>query len=199
MNVRIAIELRSGGRAEDRASHFSAHGRHIFVLADGAGGTGSGAVAAEHVVKQAQALLNDSHISLNAALENADIELSRLGGTSTGVIVEALNGFLSGSSCGDSVAWLISTNGVSVLTQRQRRKPLVGDGVQPVSFGPTPFHGRLLLASDGLTNYASTSAIITAALGASLQSSAHALAELPKLAGGSFPDDVAVMLVEADV
>ena len=57
----IAIELRSGGRNEDRAACYSSADAAVFVLADGAGGVGSGALAAEIVLQEAQALFDGHH------------------------------------------------------------------------------------------------------------------------------------------
>ena len=115
---------------------------------------------------------------------------------STGVIVELRDGQLLGASCGDSIAWLICNDSVQDLTSAQRRKPLLGNSGTPIAFGPVPFAGRLLLASDGLVNYTSISAIVSAATSSSISDSARLLAELPRLKSGVFPDDVAILLAE---
>ena len=197
LTPKVAIEIRNGGRNEDRAQHFSTSGRSVFVLADGAGGVGGGAIAAEIVVQEAQSLFQQQHKSPYDALVAAEQKLALLGCMSTGVIVELSNGQLTGASCGDSVAWLICQDRVLELSSGQFRKPLLGDGGMPVSFGPVPFVGRLLLSSDGLVNYVRSDAVIRAATHSEIPDAAKALAELPRLKSGAFPDDVAVLLAEA--
>ena len=130
---------------------------------------------------------------------NADLKLSGHGCMSTGVIVEIGNGRLHGASCGDSVAWLIHKDSVTEITEHQERKPLLGAGGRPVAFGSTPFVGTLLVASDGLVNYAPRTAIVSASLGENIFSSANVLVELPRMRSGNYPDDVAVILTRANV
>ena len=193
----VAIEIRSGGRNEDRARYFSTPERSVFVLADGAGGVGGGAIAAEIVVQEAQSLFQHRHKSAYDALVAAEQKLALLGCMSTGVIVELSNGQLNGASCGDSVAWLICQDRVLELSSGQFRKPLLGDGGMPVSFGPILFVGRLMLSSDGLVNYVLSDAIIRAATQYDIADAAKALVELPRLKSGAFPDDVAILLAES--
>lgn len=192
----FAIELRSGGRNEDRAACYSNADAVVFVLADGAGGTGSGALAAEIVLQEAQALHQGRHKTPLDALQAADVRIEVLGGMSTGVIVELRHGQITGASCGDSKAWLISNERVVELTSGQFRKPLLGNGGTPVAFGSEPFSGRLLLTSDGLANYAAESKILGNATLENIHEAAKTLAELPRLRSGVFPDDVAVLLAE---
>ncbi len=195
--IEIAIELRNGGRNEDRAATFSNADTAVFVLADGAGGVGSGARAAEVVVYEAQALIHGHHKSALAALAAAETRIEAFGGMSTGIIVLLRHGQLTGVSCGDSKAWLFSKNRVLELTSNQIRKPLLGSGGTLVEFGPEPFNGRLLLASDGLVNYAQASKIACNAVLENIHEAATSLAELPRLKSGKFPDDVAILLADA--
>lgn len=194
MNMAFAIEIRKGGRGEDRAAHFADNDRHVFVLADGAGGVGGGAFAAECVVRAAEKLASGVYGSAVEALSSVDAELGLHGCLSTGVIVEIQGGKLRGASCGDSVAWLIQGERVLELTERQSRKPLLGAGGAPVSFGSVDFQGILMLASDGLVNYSSRKTIIDSLGVESITAAAKALAELPRLRSGGYPDDVAVIL-----
>jgi serine/threonine protein phosphatase PrpC len=198
MMIRVAVENRSGGRNQDRAHYFTSPDSVVLVLADGAGGFGDGARAADRVVTEAQALFSGVHNSPTASLESADVALAREGILSTGVIVEIRRDRVIGASVGDSVAWLVTDGQVQELTAAQRRKPLLGDGAFPVSFRTTELRGRLLLASDGLINYARRDAIISAANGGDLQVSAKLLVDLPRLASGDYPDDVSVILAEPD-
>lgn len=199
MELSYSIEIRNGGRGEDRAAHFLARGRHYFVVADGAGGVGGGALAADCVVESAAKLARGEYESPIEALINADSELSRHGCLSTGVIVEIDNGFIRGASCGDSVAWLVHQGTVVELTEQQLRKPLLGAGGKPLAFRRSPFLGTLLIASDGLINYARRTSIISASLGANISSSANVLAELPRLNSGKYQDDIAVILTRANL
>jgi PPM family protein phosphatase len=199
MKAFVAIEVRSGGLNQDRARHFSGEGRHVLVVADGAGGVGGGSTAAELVLLAAEQYFDRRVATACDALQNADAELFKLGCMSTGVIIEISSGLLSGASAGDSAAWLIGDNEVLELTEAQRQKPLLGDGGISVPFGPIPFRGRLLLASDGLFKYSNRKAVVRAALSADVLASARVLAALPQMASGGYPDDVAVVLVEASV
>jgi PPM family protein phosphatase len=199
MAVSWAIEICNEHRGEDRASQFSVGERIVFVLADGAGGVGSGGAAAEVVVQEAEALANGLHSLAREALSIADSRISGFGGMSTGVIVEVAGGVVSGASCGDSVAWLLAEGVVTELTANQLRKPLLGNGAEPVSFGPAAFSGRLLLASDGLVNYVTRSEIISAARLGGVPSAAKTLVSRARLKSGKFSDDIAVILADADV
>jgi hypothetical protein len=122
---------------------------------------------------------------------------SNRGGLSTGVIVEVTRHTLRGESVGDSCAWLIDGSELIDLTEHQQRKPLLGSGrAQPTAFGPTPLHGRLLVASDGLMKYARRAEILRRAILGTLEESATALLDVVRLDSGAFPDDVALVLAE---
>jgi PPM family protein phosphatase len=192
----VSIELRSGGRNEDRAACYSHADATVLVLADGAGGVGSGALAAEIVLQEAQALFEGQHSSALTALNAANVRIEILGGMSTGIIVELRQGKLIGASCGDSKAWLFSKDVILELTSGQFRKPLLGAGGTPVPFGSESFVGRLLLASDGLVNYVAASEIASKVAIGNIHEAAKTLAELPRLRSGVFPDDVAILLAE---
>ena len=115
------------------------------------------------------------------------------------VVVFSSGGHLVGASVGDSGAWLIRIGGILDLTERQRRKPLLGSGFAiPVPFGPARFHGRLLLASDGLLKFASAERITEIALAGPVDAAAAALVEAVKMPGGGIQDDVAVLLCQAN-
>lgn len=196
MRLLVAVEVRSGGRNEDRAAWFELRDACVVVLADGAGGVGSGAESAEAVVRAAQDFASGLHSSPEEALAAADREIAASGGLSTGVIAEIRNGQIRGASCGDSEAWLMDDEGAVELTQQQSRKPLLGAGGRVVTFGPVALRGRLLVASDGLTKYVQWSRALARVLEGSPQAAAHALAEMPRLSGGSLQDDVAVIVGE---
>ncbi len=92
---------------------------------------------------------------------------------------------------------MITAREIVDLTERQNRKPLLGSGqASPVSFGPIPLRGRLLLATDGLFKYAPSAAIQQRALGESVDQAVDALVAGLRLRSGSFQDDVAILLIE---
>jgi PPM family protein phosphatase len=196
MKFLIAVEIRSGGRNEDRAAFFESEDAFVIVLADGAGGVGSGAASAEIVVRAAQDLALGIHSSPQEALSVADLNASLLGGLSTGVIAVIKSGEISGASCGDSEAWLMSNGNALELTCHQSRKPFLGAGGSVVSFGPVPFRGRLLVASDGFTKYVKWPDVLTCAMEGTPSSAAVSLVELPRLSNGKYQDDVSVIVAE---
>ena len=199
MKLSVGIEIREGGRGEDRAAGFEAQDSWVFVVADGAGGVGGGAFAAECVVRATEKFADGVYGSPAEALLSVDVELSMHGCMSTGAIVEVRKGFIRGASCGDSAVWLIGEEGVWELTEHQFRKPLLGAGGSPVSFEGVHFQGTLLLASDGLLNYVPRMAILSASLSGTAQVAANTLAELARLSSGTYQDDVAVIIARANV
>lgn len=196
MNVSVAIETRIGAMDQDRCKYIATSNRTVLVLADGAGGVAGGTEAAEQVLRAADGFAEHQYKSALDTLYALDHSISRIGGMTTAVLVEAFSGYISGASVGDSVAWLLGSEGGVDLTQAQYRKPLLGDGAIPVAFGPTQFNGRLLIASDGLVKYVGWETIVQVARIENIWSAAKALVELPRLRSGSFPDDVAVILAE---
>jgi hypothetical protein len=99
---------------------------------------------------------------------------------------------LVGASCGDSGAWVVCANGrVDDLTARQRRKPRLGSGgAMPVSFSRPRLAGTLLVATDGLFNYALPEKISAVALGDDPDGAARDLIQLVRLPGAGLQDDV---------
>ena len=171
--------LPASGRGEDRTVAVPTGGGYLVAVADGAGGTGNGAAAAERLVT---ALTKLAGVAASTdwfeALCAIDDELSTSGGQSTAVVAFADSDRVVGASVGDSSAWLISPDGeVTDLTARQRRRPLLGSGeALPVQFEAVRGGGRLLLASDGLFKYATAERICTLAMQGSVAEAASALA-----------------------
>lgn len=178
-----------------------AGGRILIVVADGAGGTGGGALAADAVCDAAIAAFRGTAAdSWDRHLARIDAELSRTrhGGLSTAVVVEIANGHLAGASVGDSAAWLLTSEGVLDLTAQQVRKPLMGSAsAKPVTFGPQPLHGRLLVGTDGLFKYATRAQIAAAASVTDTELAAAALVNAVRMPDGRLQDDVAVVICGA--
>ena len=173
-------------------------GGYLVAVADGAGGTGNGAAAAERLItaltKLAGAAASTDWFDTLCAIDD---ELSASGGQTTGVVAFIDSDRVVGASVGDSSAWLISPDGdVTDLTARQRRRPLLGSGeALPVQFEAERRGGRVLLASDGLFKYATAERICALAMQGSVAEAANALAKCVRLPSGALPDDVAVVVV----
>lgn len=188
----------AGDRDEDRVAFSCRDGGLVAVLADGAGGIGGGALAAQtacDLVVAEQGATPD----WRAVLTTLDGRLARstAQGQAAVVVVEVRGARVRGASVGDCAAWLITRSGFDDLTEGQSRKPLVGSGAAcAASFGPTPLIGRLLLASDGLTKYVPAEVILRVVRESPLDEVPSALIETARLPRGGFHDDVAVLVCE---
>ena len=188
----------TGAHGQDRAALIDFGEVTVVVVADGAGGTGGGAAAAElvvaHVRRVAEANALPDTFTWRATFAELDMDLRGVGQT-TAVVVVLSEGKVTGCSVGDSGAWLITSLGFIDLTERQKRKPLLGTGnAEPVAFSRPWADGTLLVATDGLLKYAPATRVTELARSANLESGAAALVELVTLPSGSVQDDVAVVL-----
>lgn len=185
---------------QDRAIAIPTAGGYLVALADGAGGTGGGAVAAERLIAFISRL-TEKAVSTDwfDALCAFDDELSAhsLSGQTTGIVAFVGSERVIGASVGDSSAWLISLSGETTdLTARQRRKPLLGSGeALPVQFEAERLGNRVLLGSDGLFKYAPVERICSLATRGTVAEAANALANCVQLPSGAFHDDVAVVVI----
>ena len=183
------------GVGQDRAVARTTGDGVLIALADGAGGTGGGAEAAQAVVDRvAESAASGSNWSL--VLEEIDQDRARLyGWESTAIVIFVTPAGVEGASVGDSGAWVIRGTEIEDLTARQVRKPLVGAGCTPSAIrGGTLGGGTLLVASDGLLKYAKPSDISRIAGGTDLPEVARALIELVRLRSGQLQDDVSIVL-----
>jgi PPM family protein phosphatase len=198
--VVASSRLESGGRGEDRLAVERADDRLLVIVADGAGGTGGAALAAQAVCDAAVADFRSGHAApWPVLLKRIDSLLASAGhgGQSTAVVVEIADGQVTGASVGDSGAWLFSDSTVTDLTERQIRKPLLGSGTaNPVAFGPVPFRGRLLVGTDGLFKYAARAQIASAAVEGTPESAVNALVDAVRMASGRLQDDVGVVVCD---
>ncbi|WNG37908.1 SpoIIE family protein phosphatase [Archangium violaceum] len=183
---------------EDRAALFEYEEGVVAVVADGAGGTGRGAEAAQGVIDAVRRLGWSSSTQtwvellgrLNHSLSPAQ---------TTAVIVAVGPTALTGASVGDSEAWWFDGAAEYALTKEQRRKPLLGSGeAMPVGF----FHeargaGRLVLGSDGLWKYVRWERVLEA-LQNPPQEAARRLLESVRYPSGVLPDDVAVVVCRVE-
>ncbi len=178
---------------------FARAGGVVAVVADGAGATAAGGIAADAVVEAVRK--SGAATDWAALLSEVDARIVRegSGAQTTAVIVAIAGGRIVGASVGDSGAWIVDGDDVIDLTAGQQRKPLIGSGnARPVAFSAAATEGRALLASDGLLKYAAQRFVAEAASGASLDACADQLLALPRLRSGQLPDDVAVILIALD-
>jgi len=200
--ISLAKRLETAQRGEDRLALVHTPAGVVIVVADGAGGVGGAAIAAQFVcdfvMNRAKQISDDGEFWSNA-LRDADAALltDSHGGLTTAVVVEVRGSTLCGASVGDSGAWAITESGIVDLTVGQVRKPMIGSGAaRPVAFGPVPLHGRLLVASDGIFKYASRAVIVASALSGAIENAADALIDAVRLRNRRLQDDVALILCE---
>ena len=198
-----AQRLESGARGEDRLVLEHCGRRTLAIVADGAGGMGGGALAAERACSLAAQIMRTTSPGgpdcWGRCLAEVDRALTQSGsgGQTTGVIVEIADNQITGASIGDSGAWLLTGREVVDLTELQRRKPLLGSGeAVPVSFGPVLFTGRLLLASDGLFKYAARRDIQERSMASPVSVAVESLVAGLRLRSGALQDDVAIILID---
>jgi serine/threonine protein phosphatase PrpC len=192
--------LQASGLGADRALAVPTAQGYLLALADAAGNSGSGAVAAERLVGLVAKLTEHSAATdWFEALCALDDELSRggSGGQTTAIVACVSGNRITGASVGDSSAWLISPAGeMTDLTARQRRRPLLGSGeALPVMFDADLNGARVLVASDGLVKYATVEQICALATQGSVAEATNALANCVRLPSGALQDDVAVVIV----
>jgi hypothetical protein len=198
----IATRTEAGDRGEDRLAVCRTPDGAVIVVADGAGGVGGAALAAQSVsdflLGCAAQASGDPRVWADA-LREADRALAAAshGGLTTAVVVELHGNRLCGASVGDSGAWAIGESGIVDLTASQSRRPLMGSGAaQPVTFGPVSERGRLLVASDGIFKYATREVLAACALTGALEYAVSALIDAVRLRNGKLQDDVAVVLCD---
>ena len=114
------------------------------------------------------------------------------GGETTAIVAVAAPYGLCGVSAGDSEAWVIADEKIDRLTALQDRARVGSARARPVVFHRRALEGTLVVATDGLFRHSDSVAIA----GACAQ--AEDLVELPRLASGDYPDDVAVAVVTVD-
>jgi serine/threonine protein phosphatase PrpC len=183
------------GAGQDRAAVVRVAEGVVIALADGAGGTGHGAVAAQAVI-EAVTQGAPAGRAWWELLEALDRDGARLGhGQTTAVVLSVTPRAIMGASVGDSGAWVVRGAQIEDLTEGQTRKPLVGAGCRPFAVHAAGLGaGTLLVASDGLLRYAKPADIARLAAGPDLDAAARGLVELVRLRSGALPDDVAVVL-----
>jgi PPM family protein phosphatase len=184
------------GEGQDRAAVFEReYGGITIALADGAGGTSNGAIAAQAVLDTVQ-IIAGSDADWSVILQTLDRDITRLQGGQTTAIVVVLGDAIRGASVGDSEAWLVyADQRIEALTANQARKPLLGSGAQLTPIVDAALgDATLVVASDGLFRSAKPMDIARIAAGADLTAAAEALVDLVRTDVGNVLDDVSIVL-----
>ena len=188
------LVVAAGETSEDQIAVFDAGDDLILVVADGAGGSGGGAEAAQAVVdavrEQIPAGLIDRSLLMSCEKKTG-------GGETTAILLRVAKDGISGVAVGDSGAWLFEKSACRVLTTGVPTKPLLGSGqARPTSFraGPLTDASMLLLATDGLLKYASEARIAETLRQSDFKHAPEALVELVRLPSGELQDDVGIVL-----
>jgi serine/threonine protein phosphatase PrpC len=187
-------------RSQDRAVVIEHREGLVLVVADGAGGTSGGDEAADTVIMWTKALASRTeHIAESGQwqelLSKVDFQVSCQHGQAAAVVAAVTSDGIFGASAGDCAAWLISGEGIADLTAHQLRRPMLGSGAaNPIPFERAPFAGTLMLASDGLVNYAPRDRLVAAALEPNLAHAGRRMIDAARLRTGELQDDVAVIL-----
>jgi serine/threonine protein phosphatase PrpC len=186
-------------RSEDRAMAVPAGDGWVIVVADGAGGVSGGASAAEVVITGVERSLADEAfdpastadwVDLLEALDEVVADAPHAGETTVIAFGVTASGIV-GASCGDSQAWLWTPAGRITLTERQHRTRLGTRRARVQAFHAAAA-GTLLVASDGLFDYAPADDIQRIALGG--DGAAEALIALVQGRNRTLPDDIAVVV-----
>lgn len=181
-------------RCEDRIDIISAGQRLLIVVADGAGGTGDGHVAAETVIRETRSSYAAIDSSIDWAQFLSQLDLRVTSGESTAVIVDIRPDRILGASVGDSCAWIIDGPDITDLTRTQSRKPLLGSQVaKPAPFWHGPLTGVLLVGSDGFFSYAKRDHLTPLIARTDFFAIPRACLELVRLPSGELWDGTAVV------
>ncbi|MGC4120371.1 MAG: SpoIIE family protein phosphatase [Myxococcales bacterium] len=198
------LVVQSKGGGQDRIFAKTVEGGVVLVVADGAGGTSNGALAADFVVRQVELAARGPLASIDPALLLATLDGGLLekgqGGQSTAVVALVTEQGIRGASVGDSAAWVVGATEVADLTHAQVRKPLLGNGTaRPVAFTAGPLGAAtLVLATDGLVKYVPETKIAEACRHPTLIEVPRRLAGLVRPAKGEPWDDVGVIVCRRD-
>ena len=198
----VVLGERNVASCQDRAAFVPIEGGLVVTVADGAGGRGGGAEAANAVVSEVGAASLAAPGDLWRAdywvevLRRVDTKIAAAhhGGESTAVVL-ALGRQIVGASVGDSAAWLLGPSGIVDLTGGQHRRPMIGSGSAAIA----PVVGEVdsspvLVASDGFMKYASRTRVAATRIDSNLSGAVSGLVDVVRLRSGALQDDVTVVL-----
>ncbi|MDB2687181.1 protein phosphatase 2C family protein [Mariniblastus sp.] len=180
-------------RCEDRVDVINEDNRTVIIVADGAGGVGSGDLAAEYVVSFVKSNYKNTHSANDWVNLLRQIDSQIGAGESTAVVVDIRPYGIAGASVGDSQAWILK-DGITDLTCNQVRKPLIGSGQsEPIGFTNSPLDGLLIVATDGLFDYAKRDEITRLVLQSDFYAISRNCIDLVRLPSGDMWDDVGIV------
>jgi PPM family protein phosphatase len=180
---------------QDRVAVFAQADRTVIVVADGAGGTGSGEQASKAVVEEVQRAVPtaDSSEAWCTVLRQIDHRIGA--GESTALVVDLRIDRLCGASVGDSQAWVVKDADITNLTASQRRKPLLGSGeAAPIGFTYGRLDALLIVATDGFCNYVNRVEMVKLLPYEDFVTLPRSLVELVRLRSGALNDDVSIVV-----
>ena len=179
---------------EDRVDIITDGNRTLIVVADGAGGTGDGHLAAETVIRETRANYTGIENSTDWSQFLSQLDFRIDTGETTAVIVDVYPDRILGASVGDSCAWVIDGPDVIDLTRTQIRKPLLGSQAAiPAPFWHGPLDGILLVGSDGFFDYAKRDQITPLIARTDFFAVPRTCVDKVRLPSGDLWDDTAVV------
>jgi serine/threonine protein phosphatase PrpC len=189
---------------DDRIAIKELDGEVSILLADGATGFGYGHLAAQALSDYFQSSFEAQATSRKAKrfLIDADFAVRQAcaaeaeGADTTGIVLSLLDGRIEGASAGDSQA-IVFGSSTYELTDKQRRKPRIGNGAYAEDFtGRIAAGDVMVVASDGLWNQVKLDHVAKAVLTANgLDQAVAKLLAMAKTSTGKFDDDVSVICV----
>ncbi len=188
---------------QDAAAVFERDDALVVVVADGTGGNRGGERASHSFVAVVQSAVADRAFlphELRAWINlfrHTDAAFAAQGtGETTGVVAVVGPQGLFGVSTGDSQAWVVTSSQIDNLTVGQHTSGRLGTNrVTPATFERPALTGVLVLATDGLFDYAAIDVIARIVRADPIGSAAEHLVELVRLRSGKLADDVALVLV----
>jgi hypothetical protein len=179
---------------QDRIKVISDESRKIICIADGAGGTGDGSRAAEHVIKEVERSYKfvQSPRDWQGILKSIDQNIPN--GQAAAIILDLKQDSATLASVGDCEAWVIFDSSIIRLSEGQHRKPLLGAGTAvPIVKEFGALRRPLIVGTDGFFKYAKAELVPPVVLGTQFFEVPRKLADLVRLRSGSLQDDLAIV------
>jgi hypothetical protein len=188
------IVVPHSGQCQDRVAVKEYDSGIVVVIADGAGGSGSGDVAARTVIAEVDAAASLDHDAEAWCDLLRQVDQRIPAGESTCIVFSISREGIVGSSVGDSQLWRIQHDEIENLTINQVRKPLLGSGdAKPVAFTCPDVTGLLLASTDGFCNYIRKERFLREYLWHDFSVLPRKLVEMVRLPSGQLWDDIGIV------